>query len=461
MRPDLRVKRTLARIPPDVGSIVLLSFMGLVWLGGGASRADVAGQVVVRAAAGAGLVILALFGRPPDWARVRTPALFLAAILLLIVAQLVPLPYSVWAALPGRGPFAAFDDLKSSWMPLTLTPGATVNALLSLTAPALTMLAIAGCPAATLRRLLPVMTAMIFAGGLFGAFQLSVGTFDNPLLNNTPWQVSGPFANRNHYALFMAFGCLLAPAWACSEVRRLGWTSTLALGLGLAIFFLLMILASGSRAGLVLGVVGLVAGLALSYQMIAPRLKSVPRAILPVFVAAAIAVIGLFVAISFGWGRAASIDRLLGPADQEDLRMRALPTVIDIIEHHFPAGAGIGGFSTVFRIHEPLHLLKPTIFNHAHNDFAEVIFDAGAPGLLLIAAAAIWWARASMRAWHRLGQREQLLPRLGSVMMLLVFMASAVDYPARTPLIMSMIVIAATWLNGGSREGAHALPRYD
>jgi hypothetical protein len=31
--------------------------------------------------------------------------------------------------------------------------------------------------------------------------------------------VSGTFANRNHFALFMAIGCVLAPAWAVQSSR--------------------------------------------------------------------------------------------------------------------------------------------------------------------------------------------------------------------------------------------------
>jgi hypothetical protein len=37
---------------------------------------------------------------------------------------------------------------------------------------------------------------------------------------------------------------------------------------------------------------------------------------------------------------------------------------------------------------------------------------------------------------------------LGSVMLLLVFGASIIDYPARTPMMMAVIVIAAIWLSG-------------
>ena len=39
-------------------------------------------------------------------------------------------------------------------------------------------------------------------------------------------------------------------------------------------------------------------------------------------------------------------------------------------------------------------------------------------------------------------------------MLLMVFAASVFDYPARTPIIMAVIVIAAIWLSGYARQSA-------
>src|SRR3546814_12530985 len=87
----------------------------------------------------------------------------------------------------------------------------------------------------------------------------------------------------------------------------------------------------------------------------------------------------------------------------------------------------------------------PTYFNHAHNDFLEIVLDGGLPALLLMLVAIGWYGMASMRAWRGSG-RHSVLPKLGSAILFLVFVASAFDYPARTPMIMAMIVIAGLWL---------------
>ena len=98
-------------------------------------------------------------------------------------------------------------------------------------------------------------------------------------------------------------------------------------------------------------------------------------------------------------------------------------------------------------MHEPFALLKPTYFNHAHNDFLEIILTAGLSGLLLLVAAIAWWLWRSVMAWRN----DEVLPKLGSAMLLLILLASVVDYPARTPIIMAMATMAAIWLGGAGR----------
>ncbi|MFI2901517.1 O-antigen ligase family protein, partial [Klebsiella aerogenes] len=83
-----------------------------------------------------------------------------------------------------------------------------------------------------------------------------------------------------------------------------------------------------------------------------------------------------------------------------DVRVHALPSVLAMIRIYFPAGSGFGGFDTIFRVHEPYALLKPTYFNHAHNDWLEILLDGGLPAALLLVVALGWWLRASIRVWR-------------------------------------------------------------
>lgn len=425
--------------------ILLCVLLGTLWLAGGASRGDVLGQVVVRAVAWGSLILMAVLGRLPKLGPVRPVLLFLLLAVALALLQLVPLPPGIWQALPGRDLFAGAADVAGQpqpWRPLSIVPDATVNAAGSLIVPLVTLILVAALRDAE-RRWLPVLLlGLITLSMLLGLAQFAGSRFNNPLINDTVGQISASFANRNHLALFLSFGCLLTPAWAFPDHGRSPLRA--AVGLGMIVVFVLTILATGSRTGLLLGAIGLATGAVLVRRNIVKATRQYPRWVLPTAVGGAGIAIVLAVLVAIRSNRAVSIDRVLSADGAEDMRSRALPTVLDMIGTYFPWGSGLGGFDPIFRIHEPLHLLKLTYFNHAHNDILEIVLDTGIAGASILVAAILWWAIASFRAW-RAGP-DAMAARIGSTMLGLTIIASLVDYPARTPMIMSVLVIAATWL---------------
>ncbi len=445
---------------PDASFVLMMVLLVAAWLAGGASRADVMGQVVVRTVAWIALLGALLVSSRPSLGDARPVALILLGAALLVLLQLVPLPPGVWQALPGRSPLieaAAASGQPQPWRPWSMVPGATTNAAASLIVPvlALTLLASMGERA---RLWLPgALLVLVGASTMVGMLQFSSAGLQNPLINDTPGQVSGSFANRNHFALFLAMGCLLAPVWAFLEDRRPKWRGGVAFGL--VLLFALMILATGSRSGMVVGVLAICLGLLLVRRQLQRAFRRAPRWVLPAVVAAMVAIVLFFVLISLAADRAESINRALTIDTGEDMRARGLPTVWAMLWTYFPAGTGFGTFDPLFRMHEPFALLKITYFNHAHNDFLEVVLDGGAAALALLVAALGWWAVASWWAWRAGGGADHLLARTGSAMLLLLFIASIVDYPARTPMIMIMAVIAGVWLgrHKGDPSGS-ALP---
>src|SRR3546814_10970953 len=72
------------------------------------------------------------------------------------------------------------------------------------------------------------------------------------------------FANRNHFALFLAMGCLIAPVWAFAGKQNARWRAPVALAL--MTLFALIILATGSRAGILTGLLAMALGLALCWH---------------------------------------------------------------------------------------------------------------------------------------------------------------------------------------------------
>jgi len=431
---------------PSLPAILLCCLMIMLWIAGGASRSDVLGQALVRLSAAVMLAIALLWGPRPDLAGGRAVAILLGLTIVLVVLQLVPLPPSVWTALPGRSVFDALPRIgvAPSWRPLAMVPGAAANALFSLIVPLSVFLLLTMIPVRERTWLLDFYLALIAASALWALLQFSGGGFNNPLVNQTPGQVSGNFANRNHLALFLALGCLLAPVWTFAG-RRLT-TIRVVSGIGLLVLLILLILATGSRAGVALGLVAVVIALFQVRSQLLHMSRRLPRWGFPVIIIGLVVTIALAILFSLKADRAVGIDRLMDVDISDDMRRQALPTILSMVSQYFPVGTGFGSFDPMFRMHEPNDLLKLSYFNHAHNDYLEIALNAGLAGIVLLASAIGWWLVNSIRVWRRTSLSNSRLGRSGSAMLLLILVASAFDYPARTPLIMAMVVAAAMWM---------------
>lgn len=439
--------RSPTRFRPSSSLVLLAVFLLVLWLAGGASRADVAGQVVVRTAAWTVLIVAALLSPLHGVGGSRAPWLLLCGAAAIAIVQLIPLPPSLWQSLPGRELFVEAGQ-PAVWRPLSIVSSATLNALGSLVVPLTVLVLMAGLRDEDKRWLPTLLMVLVGLSLLLGLLQFSGAGFGSPLINGTPGEAGGPFANRNHFALFLAVACLIAPVWALADRKWLRWSAPVALGI--ALLSLLMILATGSRAGLLLGGLALILVFLLAKRDVQRTLRHRARWVFPTVIAGLIAVVAVFLLLSVAADRAVSLDRLLAADTGQDMRTRGLPTVFITISAYFPAGAGLGGFDPIFRLHEPASLLKPTYFNHAHNDFLEIALDTGIVGLILLVAGLGWWIWASVQAWRH-GNR---LAKLGSAILLLVIAASLVDYPMRTPLMLAIATIAAVWLSGRDEPDA-------
>lgn len=437
------------------------AILTILLIAGGASRADVLGQSIVRLASWSAIVIC-LLSLPRDFRWRRGPVFWLLMLCIALpLVQLIPLPPAVWTALPGRTLLEAATDaagLPLPWRPISISPGATFNSLSALVIPFALYLVISILHQRQHWSLLSMLIAMMCVSAVVAVLQVSGGTFRNPLINVVPGSVSGTFANRNHFALFIAIGCVLLPVWATGTKTRRPWKLPVALA---ALPILLMVsLASGSRSGAILTALGIGMGLWIARHGVATAAARFDRKTLILLGLACLAALIAAVAASVSFDRAASIERAMSLQSGEDLRGRALPWVLELVKSYFPLGAGFGTFDPAYRIIEPDQLLQNAYFNHAHNDIVEVAFEGGVLAIGVLLAVMAWAARASYRTWRIPdASPEQLLARAGSCVLLLVVLASALDYPARTPLVMAVCVIAALWLERAERSGRKGSPQ--
>jgi O-antigen ligase len=435
---------------------VLAVFLLLMLLFGGASRADVIGQGVMRVAAIVVLVSSALQFDREAFARIRAPAILLACLAAVIGVQLIPVPPDTWAALPGRGVYAdalRLAGVAPSWRPISITPDLTLNALLALLPSLASLSLLALLPRRHQPTVLAVLLMAIAISTGIGILQIATGGPYFYKITNIGSAV-GSFANRNHSALFVALALPLLGGWVSlprSHHRMGAVRFWLALCAATVVFPVLLV--TGSRGGLLLGVIGIAAGTAI--LITSPRWR-MPRRSRLLSLAIAVALILATAAVFALSSRNEALRRLLA-GDESNVRSDLLPTFLRMISDYFPVGSGFGSFNPVYRMYEAHDNLGLAYLNQAHNDWAQILIEGGLPATVLLAVALAWASICAFRAWRTPCAEGFILARTASVMMGMIGISSLFDYPLRTPLMGTMFVVAATWLaQNRERTGAAA-----
>jgi O-antigen ligase len=439
---ELRAKLNFALL----GVFILIAF-----LFGGASRADVLSQPVVRLAAVLAIAVFAVQLDRAGWRAIRLALLFLGAVAAVILAQLIPLPPETWAALPGRALYAeaiGVAGLPPVWRPLSLTPDLTVNASLSLLPPLALVLGLGVIGRKLYALLIPVLLVAAAISAVVGVIQVSSGLFYLYRITNEGSLV-GFFANRNHQALFFAVAFPLLACWAASPSGDRAYAQLrnwIALCVGVALVPLLLV--TGSRGGLMLGAIGIVAALAITFRFRRERgmpifnlsLRAGLLLLIPIM--AGVAAVGATIYLA----RDEAIQRLQeGPTNE--LRSRNLPLIVELTRDHLPLGTGFGSFDTVFRSHEARATLSEFYLNHAHNDWIEVVLEGGLLPVPLILIFLGWFALRAWRLWVGNQHRDSpMLGRAGSAIVAIVLVGSALDYPLRTPFVAVLFALGSVWM---------------
>lgn len=461
----MRILRRFPALRDDEPKILVgLGFMLLIaaFALGGASRLNELRLALLEILALPllGVVVVRLTSGGLAQQSFRLPLMVALATAAVPLIQIIPVPAGVILGLPGREDLEValqMTGVSPRWQTISVTPDLTWQAALALVPP-LAMFGAAllgGLPLG--RRAVHLTLVLTFASLLLGAAQFAAGGDRLYLwLTTTPGHIVGFFANRNHLAtlLLMAvpFAALFTAQAASAGQRDVAAGQRMWLW---AAFLLLMIVAIGairSRAGVILLLPVLVASMTCAW-MAAGRGR--PRTwLLAILGGGAVAIA---VAATFALGPI--LERFEGATASTAGRLREWPVVLEAAEAYLPFGSGIGSFDAVFRSFEPLEHLDPTFFNHAHNEYLEILLEAGWPGMAVLALFLIWYARRVWAVWViGLSSRFEL-QRAAAIAIGVVLTHSLADYPARTELIAVVFALCCGILAQPAASGDPAQSR--
>ena len=430
--------------------MLILAFMGAALaLLGGASRFDEDQQAIVRLAA---ILVLGASLWPLDFQPLSSrPGLILAgaAVYLLVLVQLVPLPPQLWAGLPGHAVYASIASEAGAvgWRPLSLTPDLTANSLyapLPATAAAVAALYLQSRERIWLAR---GIVAIACASALVGLIQVAGAGLHLYRVTSEDAPV-GLLANRNHQAAFLS--CALGLTGALLGLRRRDVRDPrvgLAAGLGVAALLILAVISTGSRMGLLLAALGSLGGL-WAYRAAGRRLLPERAGLRLGLAAGALVLVG---AVALAAARSGALERLEHTNRVSETRAAMIEPLLTTARAFMPFGSGFGSFDSVFRRFEPNSLLSTIYMNQAHNEPLQLAIEGGLAALVLLAGFAVWWAWTAVRLLGR-GVRPLSVAWVAATAILMA--SSLVDYPLRTPLLGALFAVACVEMARSARRAA-------
>jgi O-antigen ligase len=357
----------------------------------------------------------------------------------LIGAQLIPLPPSVWTALPGRAQVAdGFRMLGEPlpWLPISLSPARTLSSafwLLPALAVLFGILRLGAFRASGLALALALVTVVSVA---LGALQIVAG-------EGSPWYLYeitnygvtvGFFSNANHMATllvttipFLAAVYVNARARGRSVHRNSGMFVVLA---GTLIIVFVGLAANRSIAGLGLAIPAL-AGSLLMIMSHKRRLPAWLGGLVALLIAGA--VVAVFSA-PFG----ATLAGSEAQASQDD-RRESFTRTIGAAQDYLPFGSGVGSYQEVYRTYEPHETITRYYMNHVHGDYIEVALETGLPGIVLILLFLLWWGRRTVAIWRAV--EPDHFARAATIASAAILAHSLVDYPLRTAAISAVFAL--------------------
>ncbi|MER9651764.1 O-antigen ligase family protein [Mesorhizobium sp. M0199] len=321
----------------------------------------------------------------------------------LAFLQIVPLPAAIFN---GLRPELLFGDAwvgESRFRFISVGVGRTVECLLYFLAASAFFLAILRLRADQVSALLPFFFIGVVCNGLAGAIQYSLS--DNvAIVGLLPFTINaGLFANVNHFSALLFVSIPFVVYYGLFRGHLLSGSFGL-------IALLLLLLAAGSRAGVLIGLSITV----LSVIFLSTRSKASGFTILLIFVGLSAYTIGAWTKID-----AEVVDPAFG-------RGEFARTTIEGIKENWATGVGFGNFQQAYQIYEREGMIFMNYVNHAHNDYLELAFEGGILAIILMIGYFVLLLAALGRV------RREPLKKAAFLSVSFLLIHSLVDYPLRT-----------------------------
>lgn len=379
--------------------------------------------------------------RTRNFAGARSLLILTGLLVLTFVAQLIPLPPALWTILPGREAVArgyAMLGIPLPWLPLSLSPEATLASLLWLLPAFAVLLAMTILGAFRAAWVAVAVIAVTALGVLVGALQI-VGGPDSPwyFYAITNWgQAVGFFANSNHAATLLVVSIPFLAALQASELSR-ARTASRASGLMVITSAAFLVVAVGlvinfSIAGLGLAVPVTVASFLLLGANEGRRIRlGAALSGLLVVVVVVLIFVGPF---------ANTLSEKLAHADTNRIeqltRQTSISQTLAAARDYLPFGSGVGTFQNIYRTTEDPAATITVFMNHAHSDLAEIILETGVVGIALVVLLLLWWGRRAVALWR--APQPDFFARAATIAAGAMMAHSLVDYPLRTAALSAL-----------------------
>jgi O-antigen ligase len=455
----------LAGVPIWSSSLMQLAAFALfvVWL----HKASAEATITLEAGA-----LLALFG------------LFI----VLAVVQLLPMPMSLLEVIsPGSASIyrIAGDGTSGQWHPISLYPHATLSELLNLLAYSAVFLVVSN-HFRSREQILSLVRTIVFLGCVLVCIAvLQKATWNgriywfypiDPALQSRISYIWGPYINRNHFAGYLEMAIPLALGLVIYTLSRSGHDqgktllrriSSLAGNRKLPVFalsVLAVVVMSGALFATLSrgGILGFTASMAAFIIMMRSRRSLRNKTGMLIILGLIVAIVGLFAT----WDRIEG--RFMDLADENRvMRTQVWSDLTGMVREYPILGSGLGTFDRGFPRYQTKY--STVLFEHAENDYLEVLTDTGLIGLTLAIAAGTVFFLTMYRTWKvRRNSFSTSLGASGLASCTAIAVHSLTDFNLRIPAnammlsaIAGLTVACLTRKNDPDTLTGNAIKRFD